>query len=156
MPTWLAAAGLALLVLAVAFNGSVDMNERRDNWLALFYAGGLGGSVFSLWLAEVLGRAPALRRFFSRLGRESPVILVFHLVGMQVVAAVALFLLGESPERVLRGYWWAVALVAVSFSLGAGAVLKRVPVLRSVFYEPVVAPDRTGPATGAARVPPAA
>jgi fucose 4-O-acetylase-like acetyltransferase len=136
-PGW-ALLAAAMLAAVVAVNGRVDMAQRRFHLLPLFYAGGVAGTLLLLEAARQLARSAALRRPLAYLGRESLMILIFHLLGFQVLSAVALLGLGVETQTLHRSGFYPIAQVpfAIAFSLVAAAVIRRVPIVRDVFYPP--------------------
>lgn|GEM_PF-416356 len=135
-PVPLVAAVLAALLLAavVVANGHVDAAQRRYHSFPLFLLGGLSGGVVVLYASWLAARWRPAAALFTRLGSESLVILVFHLLGMQVLSAALLFGAGADPETMMVRFWWGYTAFAVAFSLAAGAVIRAVPPLRAIYY----------------------
>jgi fucose 4-O-acetylase-like acetyltransferase len=152
IPAAILAAGV--LALVVAGNGAVDMAQRRYHVLPLFLLGGIAGGALVLQASGWIARWERPAALFTLLGRESLVVLVFHLLGMQVLSAALVFGLGVDAEAAMRRFWWAYAAFGIAFSLAVAAVVRRVPPLRAVYYGsaaprgPVAAPLPPGsPAT---------
>jgi fucose 4-O-acetylase-like acetyltransferase len=144
------AAALVALAAAVLLNERVDMNNRVYGGPALFYLGGLGGSLLLLLLAGALSRWEAARAALSYLGRESLMVLVFHFLGMKVLSAFAALLLPTPDGDLWTRAWWGYLLAGLLVPLGVAGVIKRVPLLREVYYKapsPPRAPSPAAPAT---------
>jgi fucose 4-O-acetylase-like acetyltransferase len=126
----------ATFALAVAAGGPMNMEERRFGFLPLFYVGAIARSLLLLEAARRAARVPVLRRILGYCGRESLAILVFHLLGFQVLAAVLRYGVGLEPGTVASSPvgWIAQVTFGVACSLALAAALKRTPVLREVFY----------------------
>lgn len=124
-PAWLA--GAALYALSLALNGPVAMNVREYGSLPLFYAGGLGGSLVVLGLAQGLAARPAAYRVLTLLGRNSLVILSFHAgLAFPLLAQLADVFLGDP----LLHAWWLYWLWGLAFPAALAAGINRHPLLR--------------------------
>lgn len=124
-PAWLA--GAALYAASLALNGPVAINVRAYGSLPLLYAGGLGGSLVALRLAQALTAWPVADRILAYLGRNSLVILCFHVgLAFPLLAQLCHVLLGDPFLQAWWLYWlWGMAFPAV---LAAG--INRSPLLR--------------------------
>ncbi|PZN07724.1 MAG: hypothetical protein DIU69_11175, partial [Bacillota bacterium] len=119
--------GAALYVLSLTFNGPVAMNVREYGSLPWFYAGGVGGSLVLLRLAQGLAARPAAYRLLAALGRNSLVILSFHVgLAFPLLAQMAQALLGDPYLHA----WWLYWLWGLAFPAALAAGINRHPLLR--------------------------
>jgi hypothetical protein len=85
-------------------------------------------------LSWLVLRSRRLANTFTLLGRESLMILVFHLLGMQIMSAAVVYGLHETPQHMAPQLWWACASFGIAFSLVVAAAVKRLPLLRWIYY----------------------
>jgi fucose 4-O-acetylase-like acetyltransferase len=132
---WAVFAGaLATWLAAVWWNGRVDMMGREYGNLAVFYLGGVAGTLALVELVRPALRWAPFARVTTWLGRESMLILVFHLLGIRVFSAVLGVALPAGAAATRQALWWLYVPVAVAFSLAVAAVIRRVRWLAPIFY----------------------
>ncbi|MGG0174957.1 acyltransferase family protein [Gottfriedia acidiceleris] len=70
---------LSLIIFGIAtYFNNADMNYRIYDNLFVFYTAGISGSVATLSIAKLLSKMKFPTKFFTFLGRESLIILIFH------------------------------------------------------------------------------
>jgi fucose 4-O-acetylase-like acetyltransferase len=127
------------------------MMGREFGNLPLFYLGGVGGTLALLELARFAFRWRRLTAAAAFLGRESLMILIFHLLGIRVLSAIISVAVPNEAEELRQSLWWCYVPFAIAFSLAAAAVIRRVPWLARIYYPDAVRaapfPPRPEPAT---------
>lgn len=103
-----------LLTLFISdFNGSVLMYQCYFNNYALFFAGALSGIVCTLYLASMVPFSP----LFNFFGRNTILILAFHLMTFSLIKGIQYFLFGL-PLELAEEYWYInILYVIIAFIL---------------------------------------
>ena len=114
LPAWAWLGGGAALALALALNGPVAVNSRAYGALGWFYAGGIGGSLVALRLAQALAGWRPAERVFGYLGRHSLVVLGFHVgLAFPLLSRLLQLLRGDPWLSAWGLYWgWGLAVTA--------------------------------------------
>ncbi|WP_256257648.1 MULTISPECIES: acyltransferase family protein [unclassified Paenibacillus] len=109
---------------------TVDMNHRAYGNVLLFLAGGLAGSFLLMQLVYWIKSWSWVRRIFSALGKESLMILVFHM-------GFAFVVLNNLNKYVFANQlhlnWVAYTLWGIGLSYVAGLAINKIPVIRFLF-----------------------
>lgn len=114
--------GAALYVLALWQNEPVFLNARAYGHLAWLYAGGIGGGLVLLRLAQLVSSCPWLRRALAYLGRHSIVILNYHVgLAFPILSKLCYALLGDP----LLTAWGLYGIWGILFSAALAWVIQR-------------------------------
>ncbi|WP_159885045.1 acyltransferase family protein [Paenibacillus puerhi] len=120
----------ALFALGLLNTEIVDMNHRKYGNIVLFLAGGLAGSFLLMQLVSWVKSWSWIHRIFGALGKESLMILVFHM-GFSFVV------LNNLNKYVfanhLRLDWISYTIWGVAFSYVVGLLINKIPVIRFLF-----------------------
>ncbi|MEK8132162.1 acyltransferase family protein [Paenibacillus filicis] len=108
----------------------IDMNHRKYGNILLFLAGGLAGSFLLMQLVYWIKGWTWVRRIFSALGKESLVILVFHMgFSFVVLNNVNKYMFANN----LRLDWISYTIWGIGFSYVIGLIINKIPVVRFLF-----------------------
>ncbi|MDP1417437.1 acyltransferase family protein [Peribacillus simplex] len=116
---------LSLIVFgATTYFNNADMNNRIYGNLFTFYIAGISGSILALSFTKVLLRNNATVKFFTLLGRESLLILIFH-------AGLAITTLSYVDILFVNGtvHWSVYLTIGLTLPLVLSIFIKKIPIL---------------------------
>jgi len=118
------------LTLALYFNTAIDMNTRSYGHIIWFYIGGFSGSMIIFFIAKyILAKTYFIKKIFSYMGKESIIILGFHMsIGFYFVNVLELIL-----NINLRQNSLATTILSIGLALFLAFIINRVSVLSLLF-----------------------
>lgn len=116
---------LVTCILSFSENGRVDMNGRVYQNIFLFYLGGVSGSVLCMIIGKWISKSYFLNKILSYCGRNSLIVMIFHMFGFKILSGVFVLMMGISLEVAHAKYWILYSAFTLLFSLGIGCIVKE-------------------------------
>lgn len=123
---YLVGISIPLFLMNFLLNIPLDMNQRAYGNLIAMYSGGVTGSLLVIFLAKfVLAKVKFLKNILTALGKESIIILGFHVnIGFYTVELLdALFDLN------IRQNILGTTIIAIAITLIISIIVKKIPLL---------------------------
>lgn len=120
---------LTVLWFANINNNALGMNSREYNSIVIFYIGSISGSILLIYLSKLLVKTRILTVFFTYLGKETLVIMCFHLLESYLIPW----------QKILHfGFLYNNPFILVTFKMifliVATFFVKYIPILKEAYY----------------------
>ncbi|MEH7402748.1 acyltransferase family protein [Gottfriedia acidiceleris] len=116
---------LSFIIFGIAtYINNADMNNRIYNNFFIFYIAGISGSIATLSFAKFLSKMKLPTKFFTFLGRESLIILIFH-VGF----AIATLKFIDKLYVVGTIHWSIYFAIGLIIPISLSFFIKKIPIL---------------------------
>ncbi|MEH7613639.1 hypothetical protein V7187_20580, partial [Gottfriedia acidiceleris] len=116
---------LSFIIFGIAtYINNADMNNRNYNNFFIFYIAGISGSIATLSFAKFLSKMKLPTKFFTFLGRESLIILIFH-VGF----AIATLKFIDKLYVVGTIHWSIYFAIGLIIPISLSFFIKKIPIL---------------------------
>ncbi|GAE35935.1 acyltransferase family protein [Halalkalibacter akibai] len=116
-----------IFLISVNLNSLIDMNNRVYGNIILFYIGGFTGSILVIKFCELMISFRSTVRFLTYIGKESLVILTFHMqFSFTVVVILYDLIFGEFPA------WYTIFTLGVTICILVSVITGKFPYLNII------------------------
>lgn len=114
---WIGIASLSILLIDVHFLGRVDTASRYYKNALMYFVGGISGTLFILWISDIIARVKYISKLFSYLGMQSMTIFIWHIFGFKITSIFLVYGIGLSLAYAHENYYIIYTVSAILISL---------------------------------------
>ncbi len=108
---------LLVLLMDVHFFGSVSTSNRSYGCIPMYFIGGVSGTLFVLWISNLIAKIKCISNILSYLGMQSMTVFMWHAIGFKVASVLFVYVMGIPLTFAQSNYYIIYSFIAIVTSL---------------------------------------
>lgn len=108
---------LIIFVYIVNQFGRVDTATRGYGSILAYYMGGISGTLFTLWISQLISNVGVLAKKISFFGMQSMSVFMWHNLGFKVASIIFVYIIGMDLKDAHVNHYFIYTLISIAFTL---------------------------------------